>query len=141
MPLLCKLSKKSKKSGERDRKYKKEWNDRMSSLHAVQISLEGKSGTTTAAGRLSTGEEKKQEQGEAVGYFQRTGPSGGPGFRRQLTPRGLLDRLGQTSNAHRAEEPFGGGESDVPVGFGSVEDQNDSDDDPTSESDFGNLKG
>ena len=113
----------------------------MSSLHAVQITLEGKSGITTAAGRLSTAEEKKQEQGEAAGYVQRTGSSGGPGFRRELTRRGLLDRLGQRSNAYRAEGPFGGGESDVPVGFGSAEDQNHPDDDPLGESDFGVLKG
>ena len=117
-----------------------EWNARMFSLHAVQISLEGKSGTTTAAGRLSTGEEKKQEQGEAAGYFQWTGPSGGPGFWWQLTRRVLLDRLGQSSNAPRAEDPFDGGESDVPVGFGSVEGQNHPDDDPMGESDFGMLK-
>ena len=55
----------------------------MSSSHAVQIALEGKSGTTTTAvGRLRTAEEEKQEQGETAGYFQRTGPSGGSGFRR-----------------------------------------------------------
>ena len=45
-----------------------------------------------------------------MGYFQQTGSSGGPGFRRELTRRGLLDRLGQNSNAHRAEDPFDGGE-------------------------------
>ena len=83
------------------------WNAHVSSLHAVQIALE-KSGTVTAAGRLSTAEEKKQEQREAAGYFQRTGPSGGPGFRRELTRKGLLDRLGQSSNTHRAEGPFNG---------------------------------
>ena len=55
-------------------------------------------------------EEKKQEQGKATGYVLRTGPSGGTGFRRELTRRGLLDRLGQSSNAYRAEGPFGGGE-------------------------------
>ena len=47
-----------------------EWNPRMSSLHAVQIALEGKSGTTTAADRPRIAEEKKQEQGEAAGYVQ-----------------------------------------------------------------------
>ena len=87
-----------------------EWNARMSSLHAVQIALGGESGTTTAAGRLSTSEEEKQEQGKAAGYFQGTGPSGGPGFRREPTRRGLLHRLGQSSNAHKAEGPFDGGE-------------------------------
>ena len=46
-----------------------EWNARMSSLQAVQIALERKFGPTTAAGRLSTAEEKKQEQGEAAGDF------------------------------------------------------------------------
>ena len=40
----------------------------MSSLHAVQIILEGESGTTTAACRLSTAEAKKQEQGETASY-------------------------------------------------------------------------
>ena len=38
-----------------------ELNARMSSLRAVQIALEGKSGTTTAAGRLSIDEEKKSK--------------------------------------------------------------------------------
>ena len=118
-----------------------EWNARMSSLRAVQIAMERKSGTTTAAGRLSTAEEKKQEQGEAAGDFQRTGPSGGPGFRRELTRRGLLDRLGRSNNARRSKDPFDGGESDVPVKFGSVEDRNHPDDDLMGESDFGVLKG
>ena len=103
----------------------------MSALRAVQIATERKSGTTTAAGRLSTAEEKKQEErGEAAGDFQRTGPSGGPGFRRELTRRGLLDRLGRSSNARRSEDPFGDGEEiDVPVEFGPVEDRNHPDDD------------
>ena len=110
----------------------------MSSLHTVQMALEVKSDTTTttAPGRLSTDEER-QEQGEAEGYVPRTGPSAGPGFRRELTRRGLLDRLGQSSNAHRAEDPFDGGESDVPVGFGSTEGQNHPDDPMLRESDFG----
>ena len=115
-----------------------EWKARMSSLHAVQVSLEGKSSATTAAGRLSTAEEKKQEQGEAAGYFQRTGPSRGPGFWRDLTRRGLLDRLGRSSNAYRTEDSFD--EKDVPVGFGSAKDRNHPDDDPMGESDFGVLK-
>ena len=115
-----------------------EWKARMSSLHAVQVSLEGKSSATTAAGRLSTAEEKKQEQGEAAGYFQRTGPSRGPGFWRDLTRRGLLDRLGRSSNAYRTEDSFD--EKDVPVGFGSAKDRNHPDDDPIGESDFGVLK-
>ena len=76
----------------------------MSSLHAVQRAWEGKSGTTAVG---STADEK-QEQGEAVGYVQRTGPSGGPGVRRELTRRGLLDRLGRSSNAYRAEDHYGG---------------------------------
>ena len=118
-----------------------EWNARMSSLQAVQIALERKSGTTTAAGRLSTAEEKKQEQGGAAGDLQRTGPSGGPGFRWELTHRELLDRLGRSSNARRSEDPFDDGESDVPVIFGSVEDRNHPDDDPMGESDFRVLKG
>ena len=87
----------------------------MSSLRAVQVVMERKSGTTTAAGRLSTAEEKKQKRGEAAGDFQRTGPSGGPGFRRELTRRGLLDRQGRSNNARRSEDPFDDGESDVPV--------------------------
>ena len=36
-----------------------EWDARMSSLRAVQIATERKSGTTTAGGRFSTAEEKK----------------------------------------------------------------------------------
>ena len=39
------------------------------------------------------------------------------------------------------KDPFDGGESHVPAGFGSVEDQNYPDDDPMGESDFGVLKG
>ena len=85
-----------------------EWNARLSSLHAVQIALAGKSGTTTAACRFSTAEEEKQDQGEAAGYVKQTWPSGGPGFRWELTRRGLLDRLGQSSHAHRSEDPFDG---------------------------------
>ena len=120
-----------------------EWNARMSSLRAVQIAMERKSATTTAAGRLSTAEEKKQEQGEAAGDFQPTGPSGGPRFRRELTRRGLLDRLGQSNSARRSKDPFDCGQSDFPVEFGSsVEDRNHSDDDDLmGESDFGVLKG
>ena len=94
-----------------------EWNARMSSLQAVQIALEKESGTTVAV--CSTA-DVRQEQGEAAGYFQRTGPSGGPGFGQDLTRRGLLDRLGQSSSAHRAEDPYDGGGSNVPVSFGSV---------------------
>ena len=43
----------------RKRRQVQEWNAHMSSLHVVQIVLEGKRGTTTAAGRLSIAEEKK----------------------------------------------------------------------------------
>ena len=113
-----------------------EWKARMFSLQAVQIALEGKSGTAAAAGRLSTAEKKKREQGEAAGYFQRTGSRECPGFRRKLTPRGLLDRLGRSSNASRSDDPFDDGGSDVPVDFGSAEDRNH----PDEESDFGILK-
>ena len=68
-----------------------EWNARMSSLRPVQISIRGKVGYYYyCCRRSSTAEEKKQEQGEATGYVQRTGPSGGPGFRRELARRGLL---------------------------------------------------
>ena len=52
----------------------------------------------------------------------RTGPSGRPYFRGELTRRGLLDRLGRSSSVYRVEDPFGGGESGVPVDFGSAED-------------------
>ena len=103
----------------------------------VQIALETRSATTAVG---STADER-QTQGEAAGYVQRTEPSGGPGFRRELTRRGLLDRRGHSSNAYRTEDPFDGGESDVPVGFGSAEDQHHPDDDPMGESDFGVLKG
>ena len=54
----------------------------MSSLQAVQIVLKSKS-TTIAVG--STTADVRQEQEEAAGCFQRTGPSGGPDFRRELT--------------------------------------------------------
>ena len=108
----------ARKDEEKQRKEREvqEWNARMSSLHAVRKALEGGSGTTAAG---STADEK-QEQGEAAAYVLRTGPSGGPDFRRKLTHRGQLDRLGQSSNAYRAEDPFGGGESGVPVGFNSA---------------------
>ena len=92
------------------------------------VALKGKSGTT-AAGRLSTAGEK-QEQDKAAGYVLRTGPSGGLDFRREVTRRALLDRLGRSSNAYRTEDPFDGGESGVPAGFGSAEDQIHSEDDP-----------
>ena len=45
--------------------------------------------------------------------------------------------LGQSSNVYRAENPFGGGENDVSVGFGPAEDQIH----PGGESDFGAIKG
>ena len=49
--------------------------------------------------------------------------------------------VGQRSSAQRAEDPHNGGERDVPVGFGSVEDRNHSDDDPMGESaDFGVIE-
>ena len=110
----------------------------MCSLHTVQRALEGKLGTTTAAG--STADERK-EQGEAADYVLRIGPSEGPGFRRELTRRGPLDRLDRSSNAYRAEDPFGGETNYDPVGFGSAEGQNYPDDDPMGESDFGVSKG
>ena len=85
-------------------------------MQAAQKAFEGRSSTTTAAG--STADEGK-EQGETAGYVQQTGP----GFRRELTRRGLLDRLRRSSNAYRAKGPFDGGESDVPVCFGFAEDR------------------
>ena len=66
----------------------------------------------------------------------------GPGFRRELTRRGLLDTLGRSSNARRSEDPFDDGKEDVPVGFGSGEDRNHSGGGFIGEStDFGVLKG
>ena len=84
--------------------------------------------------------DERQRQREAAGYVQRTGPSGGPGFRRELTRRGLLDRLGQSGKAYRVKDSFGDGEGDVPVGVGSVEDQNPLDDDSMGASGVGVLK-
>ena len=95
-----------------------EWNARMSFLQAVQIVLERRSAITA----VGSAADERQKQREAVGYVQRTGPSGGPGFRRELNRRGLLDRQGQSSKVYRAEDSFGDVESDVPVGVGSVED-------------------
>ena len=110
----------------------------MSSLQAVQIALERESGTTAAVGSTA---DVRQEQGEAAGSFQRTGPSGGPGVRRELTRKGLLNRLGQSSNARMWEDPFDDEGSDFPVGFGSVEDRNHPDVDSMGGSaDFGVLK-
>ena len=66
----------------------------------------------------------------------------GPGFRRELTRRGLLDRLGRSSTARRSEDPFDDGKEDVPVGFGPWEDRNHSGGDLMGEfADFGVLKG
>ena len=65
------------------------------------------------------------------------GPKEGPDFRLEPTRRELFHRLGQSSNAYRAENPFGGGESDVPVGFGSDQFRAD---DYVGESNFGTLK-
>ena len=73
------------------------WNARICSSHAVQRTLVGMSGTTAAGSRA----DKKQQQGEAAGYFLRTGPSGGPDVWREPTHRELLDRLGRRSNAYR----------------------------------------
>ena len=120
----------------RKRREVQEWNARMSSLHAVQKTSEGRS-VTPAAG--STADEKQEQEGKS-GYVQRTRPSEKPCFRWELTHRGLLDRLGRNSNAYRAEDPFCSGESNVPVGVGSAEDQN-YPDDPMSESNFEVLKG
>ena len=98
--------------------------------------MEGRSDTT---GTGSTADEK-DGQGEAAGYVLRTGPSEGLDFLREPTPTGLLDRLGQSINDYRAEDPFGCGESDVPVGFGFAEDQF-YPDDAMGESNFGGIKG
>ena len=49
--------------------------------------------------------------------------------------------FGRSINAYRAEEPFDGKERDVPVGFGSAENQIYPDDDAVGESDFRALKG
>ena len=68
----------------------------MSSLHVVQRAFEGRPATTAVG---STADEK-QEQGEAADCVQQTGPSGGPGSRRELNRRRLLDRLGRSSNAY-----------------------------------------
>ena len=114
-----------------------EWNARISSLLAVQRALEGRSGTTVAG---STADEK-QQQGEVAGDVLQTGPSGEPEFRREPTRRGLLDRLGRSSNGYTAGDTFGGRESDVPVGFGSAENQIYPDNDAVRESNFRSSKG
>ena len=80
--------------------------------------MERRSGTT-AAGSTA---DAKQQRSEAVGDVLQTGSIGGADSRREPTCRGLLDRLGRSINAYREKCPFGGGESDVPVDFGSVED-------------------
>ena len=90
---------------------------------------------TNVVGNTIAGE--RQERGGAAGYVQRTGSSGGPGFRRELILKGLLDRLGQTQQRLQDGGPFDGRESDVPVGFGFAEDQNHPNDDSMGESDFG----
>ena len=102
-----------------------ECNAHMPSLFAVQkVILEGRS-RTTAAG--STADEK-QQQGKAAGDSLQKRP-GRPEYRQKPTRSALLDRLDQRSNAYRAKDPFGGGESYIPVGFGSAEDQFYPDDD------------
>ena len=112
------------------------WNAGMPSLLAVQrTALEGRSCTTYYCCR-----QYNRQEATAGRSSGQTGPSGEPDFRWEQTRRGLLDRLGRSNNAYRAEDPFSGGESDVPVGFGSEEDQFHSDDDVVSESDSGALK-
>ena len=97
----------------------------MFSLSAVQrVILEGRS-RTTDAGRSA---DEKHQQGKAAGAFLRKRP-GGPEYRQKPTRRALLDRLGQRSNAYRARDLFGGGESYILVGFGSAEGQFYPDDD------------
>ena len=114
-----------------------EGNACMSSLHAVQKALEGRSGTTATINTV----DEKQEQGKAAGSVLQTGPRGGPEFRREATRRGLLDRLGRSSNAYRGEDSFDGGENDVPVGCGALQDQIHPNDDYVGESNFGVVKG
>ena len=75
----------------------------MSSLFAFQIEASDERSGTTAAGSIT---DEKQQQGEAGGDVLRTGSSGEPDFRREPTRKGLLDRLGRSSNAYRAEERF-----------------------------------
>ena len=55
----------------RKRREVQEWKARIFSLHAVQRALEGRS-ATTAVGSTA---DKRQEQGDATGYVQRTEPS------------------------------------------------------------------
>ena len=80
--------------------------------------------------------DEKQQQGIAAGDVQRTGPYGKFVFWREPIRRGLLDRLSRSRNAYRSEDPFGGGESDVSVGFGCTEDHIHPNDDAVGESDF-----
>ena len=100
-PLLYKQPGKPKKSGETGGKFK---SGKLACLPRTQV-------------------VETQEQGEAAGYVLLTRPSGGPDYRREPTRRELLDGLGQNNNADRAEDTFGGEESDVPVGFNSAEDK------------------
>ena len=89
----------------------------MSSLQAVQIALE-KGSAATAVGSTAG----LDRTGGRCGLLSANRAEWRAWFRRELTRRGLQDRLGQSSSAHRAEDPYDGGESDVPVGFGCVED-------------------
>ena len=104
----------------------------MSFLHAVQRTLEGRSGTTAAG---STADEK-QQQGEATGDVLQTGPNG-PDFRRGLTLRGLLNRLILSSNAYRVKDHFWRWRKRCSRRLGSAEDQINPDAAAVGEPDFG----
>ena len=84
---------------------------------------EGGSYYTAAVGSTA---DVSQEQGEAAGNFQRTGPSGGSWFSAGADPRQTAGQaiIGRSRNARRSEDLFDDGEDDVPVGFGSAEDRN-----------------
>ena len=111
----------------------------MSSLLAVQIeAFEGRLGTTAAG---STADENPQQQCEAAGDILTTGPSEESDFKPDPTRRRLLKMLRRSSKAYRAQNPFGDGESNVLVGFGSAEDQNLSHHDAVAVSDFHFFEG
>ena len=96
-----------------------------------ESSFRGRSGTTAAG---STGHEKLQ-LGDAMSDVLRTGSSGS-GCLQEPIRRGLLDRLGRSSNPYEANNHFGGGKSYAPVGLGYAEDQ----DDAVGESDSRSFK-
>ena len=105
----------------------------MAALLPAQRTLEGRSGA--AAGTI---EEQPHQDGD-IGNVLQTGSRRETGASRESTGGGMLDIMGFNGGPYNEVDPLGGGNSGVPAGVGSVEDQHFPSDDPV-ESLFG-VKG